>query len=286
MLGNIFDVRINTRVPFNQSLEIDVNQVQPIKNKLESLGLKCVIYPHDNNNLMTIGTTPSSVVRKILADHGVITPLIDEYIYKIENIKSQRHQYISHLYPEGSLIDNDRRFRNGNILVDHSTKGSFEEEIAFRETCSLGCNTNKVSIDMMINAIYNLNRFPLLVIIDESMATTQLERFSDSIGKFVSNEKQCVLSRTSNSSYQYKFNLLVKSRKLNNWLDKSTQVVYIIDNALPKAILRSEWKPMTAISNPSPLHNSNVRKFVEHNCDLILYRKNNRNFTPSLVSKV
>ena len=66
-------------------------------------------------------------------------------------------------------------------------------------------------------------------------------------------------------------NNYVKDNNLNNWVDENTKVVYIKKDKLPKVLLKSEFKPQTAVSKSSLRSNRLVTNYVNFNCDLIVY---------------
>ena len=68
------------------------------------------------------------------------------------------------------------------------------------------------------------------------------------------------------------FNQLVKDRKLNNWVDKTTKIVYISKDKLPKLLVSGEWKPQTVFSFSSQLDRI-VDTYIKFHCDLVVWRE-------------
>ena len=62
-----------------------------------------------------------------------------------------------------------------------------------------------------------------------------------------------------------------KEHKLNNWVDKDTQIVYIKKSQLPKIIFNSGFKPITALGLNSYRSNTNVEHYIRFNCDLLIF---------------
>jgi hypothetical protein len=122
----------------------------------------------------------------------------------------------------------------------------------------------------VLTALWELDRFPLLVIIDTDEAEEQLYECANYYRDILNPQEQSVLFRLEDKNSG--FNQLIKDRKLNNWVDKSTKVVYISKNKLPKLLVKNDWKPTAVLS-----YNSKVDRHIDFynnfNCDLIIYRE-------------
>ena len=68
------------------------------------------------------------------------------------------------------------------------------------------------------------------------------------------------------------FNQLVKDRKVNNWVDKSTKVVYISKDKLPKLLVNCDWKPSVTLCFDSATDKT-LNTFISSTCDLIIFRE-------------
>jgi hypothetical protein len=126
------------------------------------------------------------------------------------------------------------------------------------------------SADSILSALWNLDRFPLLVILDNDLAEEQLYMFANYYRDILDTKEQSVLFRLEEKDSG--FNQLVKDRKLNNWVDKDTKVVYISKSKLPKILVKNEWKPSATFSFTSSLDRY-LNNYVSFNCDLIVYRE-------------
>lgn len=164
--------------------------------------------------------------------------------------------------------DRHRRYGIIETKYDHNDN-SLISNIAFRKEIDIQVKPSEYSMNNLVEAIYKLDRFPLLVVLDENYAEDQLYEFYSSVNTVVSNTEQSVLFRLEGSS---NFNSFVKEKKLNNWVDKNTKIVYINNNKLPKLCLSVDWNPEAAIVYNSKL-NRNVNLYLVNNCDLIVYRE-------------
>ena len=144
------------------------------------------------------------------------------------------------------------------------------EQIAYRNNIDFLAKPSRYSLDDTLNSLWNLDRFPMIVILDEHNCEEQLHKFVTYYRDIMPSECQSVLFRTENSMSG--FNQLIKDRKLNNWVDKYTKIVYTSTNKLPKVLLKADWSPITAFSFNSRIDRS-LNSYIGTRCDLVVYRE-------------
>ena len=66
---------------------------------------------------------------------------------------------------------------------------------------------------------------------------------------------------------------MVKDYKINNWVDKSTKIVYTSVNKIPKVLFTADWQPIAAVSFNSKTHR-NLDLYTKTHCDLIIFYDN------------
>ena len=166
----------------------------------------------------------------------------------------------------------DRRFRYGFNHVANLGKACNEliHNIAARKKTTYHSIPSIESTNAILTALWELDRFPLLVILDPLHAEEQLYTFVNHYRDILDAEEQSVLFRLEQKDAG--FNQLVKDRKLNNWVDISTKVVYISKSKLPKLLVKNGWKPSAAFCFTSSMDRF-VDSYVSFNCDLIVYRE-------------
>lgn len=166
------------------------------------------------------------------------------------------------------IHDQKRRY---GLRVDSKIQGNtLDCQIANREDVDFISNPDNQKLDDILLAIYDLNRFPLLIMLSENNAENQLYNCYNFFKNIIPTEQQSVLFRlpsTTGSS----FNTLVSDKNLNNWVDNNTKVVYINKDKLPKVLLTADWKPITSLVFTSTV-NRNVLTYIEFNCDLNIIR--------------
>jgi hypothetical protein len=166
----------------------------------------------------------------------------------------------------------DRRFRYGfnHIANLGKARNALMHEIASRKEAMHHSKPSTESTQDVLNALWELDRFPLLVVLDPTHAEEQLYTLANHYRDILDSNEQSVLFRLEDKDSG--FNQLVKDRKLNNWVDKTTKVVYISKSKLPKLLVKNEWKPSAAFSFTSSLDRY-LNNYVSFNCDLIVYRE-------------
>ena len=163
------------------------------------------------------------------------------------------------------VIDRHRRYGIENF--DVAPDGSLKNLIAYRQDKSVQIKPSADTIDEVVLSLYNLDRFPLLVLLEEANAENQIHQFYHSVKNLIGNEEQSVLFRQEG---QTEFNRFVKSKKLNNWVDKNTKIVYASTNKLPKVLLTAEWNPIATLTYNSGM-NRQLATLVSDRCDLVIY---------------
>lgn len=203
----------------------------------------------------------------------------NEYLSGISNmqlvnidakLQSIIQKELGELTPETVTKFIDRKFRYGFDIVDDIKQTTLSEKIAARKTKTYHSQPSKELSTNILSSIWELDRFPMLVILDANNAEDQLYEMANYYRDILEPEQQSVLFRLEDKNAG--FNQLVKDRKLNNWVDKSTKIVYISTNKLPKIIVNNEWKPITTFTYSSRYDRS-IEHYVSFNCDLIVYRE-------------
>jgi hypothetical protein len=146
------------------------------------------------------------------------------------------------------------------------------DKIAYRKQPTVLANIETNSLYDIVNCIDYLERYPLIVCIDKDDAFDQVKEMHTAISKYVPNNLQSVMFRVESSDKKNnQLNNFVKENILNNWVDKTTKVVYIKKDKLPKVLLKTDFKPRTAVCKSSLRSNRLVTNYVNFNCDLIVY---------------
>ena len=281
---------IVVRFPFNKT---DIVYVQEAANKCQEYhhqkGSHIHSFAYNERNILNL------LDRFTKKEFTIDEELLDIYD-KVKAINSNPQEYLSGIDDNYNLINinaklavtiqnevgeasaesftklYDRRFRYGFNHVANLGKARNEliHNIAARKETTYHSIPSIESTNAILTALWELDRFPLLVILDPLHAEEQLYTFANHYRDILDAEEQSVLFRLEQKDAG--FNQLVKDRKLNNWVDISTKVVYISKSKLPKLLVKNEWKPSAAFSFTSSMDRF-VDSYVSFNCDLIVYRE-------------
>lgn len=189
----------------------------------------------------------------------------------IKRMDAAEQEYIHSLTP---LQQVDRSIRYG-YSINKSDAFNLTEMIAYRTDAAIPADPAMWSINDIASSINTLDRFPLIVTVDEDDCYRQLVEIHQAFLPYVNDELQSVMFRVdSNDIQNHQLNAYVKNQKLNNWVDNRTKIVYIKKNKLPKPLLSSSFLPICCLSKSSIRSHNNVKSYVEINCDCIIYNDN------------
>lgn len=278
---------IKVRFPFSKSLIMKINSI----SRLEGYGHSKGSHEHhfllnDYNILKVLDQFIESkfeIDEQLLERYKIIKKISNKPenyipgIYNTEiknvdkNIISEMESLIGPLTEDTLINYIDRHRQFGIQKITHDIKNTYLlTEVATRKECAYISNPEVQKLDKILDVIVELDRFPLLVCINDVDPESQLAEFYNYFKNFIPSEQQSVLFRTDNFKNP-EFNQFVKQNKLNNWVDNTSKIVYINTNKLPKVLLKSTFKPITAITMGS-FFNRTVDSYIRENCDLIVYR--------------
>jgi hypothetical protein len=163
------------------------------------------------------------------------------------------------------LIDRHRRYG----LMNYSTVSGngLVSEIANRSDTNFLAKPSEYSMREVLEAVHSLDRYPLLVVLNEYSADEELFSIWETVRTYVDCQEQSVLFRQEGTT---DFNQFVKDKKLNNWLDADTKIVYTSNTKLPKLLLKTDWRPITAVMFDNNRTNRYLDSYIQTNCDLVI----------------
>jgi len=281
------DDKIKIRFPFKKS---DIMLINEISHKADGYDHKKGSHQHyfdfTEQNILNIFDRFNN------KNFDCDKELLDIY-FQIKDMQSVKHWYIPGIYEMqlrnvkdnikllieediGKLSDTtflkyaDRKFKYGLENIEHNTAKNIIESIAFRNSVHYESKPSKETLDNVLASLWELDRFPMLVILDKEDAEKQLHQMITYYRDILNVETQSVLFRLGDKNAG--FNQLVKDRKLNNWVDKTTKIVYISKDKLPKLLINSEWQPSMAFTFGSAVDRT-VDTYISSICDLIIFRE-------------
>jgi len=165
------------------------------------------------------------------------------------------------------LLDRKRQYGLNYITCDKDA--TLANYIAHRSKAEICIDPKEHTIDNIVESLLVLERFPILCLLDKDEEYDQLVTLHTAFRNIVENTKQSVLYRKENTKEKDKnFNTYIHDKKLNNWVDKSTKIVYISKSKLPKLLLTVDWKPQCVLALSSTRMMTQLGIYVNDVCDL------------------
>lgn len=175
------------------------------------------------------------------------------------------------LYKDRSLLYDLRHFDEDDLSNSTKKLSALSQKIINRKNNLLFVDKNNWSLNLLLDSITELTRFPLLVILDEDRALDQLSEIHQHLRNIIDTKNISVLFRLDNKlDEQIAFNQYVKNNGLNNSVDNNTEVVYINKSKVPKPLIRSSWIPRCVLS-PSSVRAVTKTHIYETECDLAIH---------------
>lgn len=185
----------------------------------------------------------------------------EEYIIKVENNqllnmhprgKEQLETLFGEIDSFNIICYKDRSMLYGITKFDDKANLDIErfdilsKHIANRTVNEIHVDSNQWTLDNLFNSFFVLQRFPLVIFLDENDPYSILSTTYQHIRNLIDPSEISVLYRLP-SDVSNGYNEYIKDNKLNNPLDKNTKVVYTCKNKVNKPLLQSECKPVTAL---------------------------------------
>lgn len=280
---------IGIRFPFNKkiiSLLDDIKRIKGVTNyKVKD---HTHIFDPTPHNIYEI----VKVALKYVTKFEIQTDILEAYT-KLQSFLDNRHDHVPGVYngvlknlPElavrslendvGKLDDHslglyyDRRHLYGISHFDRQdverslfNYSELSNKIVQRNTAAVIVDITR-PFDQIVESLIELERFPLLIILDEKTAYDDLVTTFKGFSNVIDTNQISVLFRKDGTD---PFNEYIKDKKLNNQVDNSTKIVYISNTKLPKPLLQADWKHKAVMFyKRKGLGYNNVTKYSQ-SCD-------------------
>ena len=156
---------------------------------------------------------------------------------------------------------------------EHSCDSSLASKLAHRTDRRVYVNSETVSLAEIFKSLIRLDRLPALCIFPDMSATNNLRTLLHLRGvveSVVPSSKIGVYFRYDNHEHGTLFNTAVAEHQLNQRLDDQTTVACILNNSLPKFVIREQWKPRAVITFTERFHRNRSATYC-NDCDLVVY---------------
>jgi hypothetical protein len=163
-----------------------------------------------------------------------------------------------------------RHFDQTDVEASLSSVTHLAKKIALRTKFQVFISNKKYNVNQLVEAILDLYRFPLLVILPTGNQLTQLHKIHNSFNGVIQPELSSVVFRMDNNDEGKEFNNYIKQNNLNNIVDSKTKIVYTDTTKLPKPLIKLNWRPSAVLLLDSFRPNGKVLNFIESS-DLIIH---------------
>ena len=171
------------------------------------------------------------------------------------------------LYKDRSKMLGIKHFDSNELEEKMQQISPLTKKIINRSEYNVQIDPREYNIDKITFSLYELKRFPLLVILDEEKALDQLTQVHQHFRNIV--ETHSVLFRMENHK-DPEFNQYIKRNELNYPLDNNPEIVYISKDKLPKPLLKSSWKPCAVLLMSSTRMFTKSKDWID-GCDLTIH---------------
>lgn len=200
------------------------------------------------NQFLLTSITNQNFHKQITNDLGISTPIDTNVIAD----RSMRYQF---------FVENPEK-----------SPETLTKKIANREGTRVWVDSNKFSVEDIVQSLIDLKRFPVMFVFDgfsPDGQTSKLHEIAKCLDKFGIHDHVGMYFRLPNNPIGKDFNELIQQRQYNCVLDKNTKVVGVQSGKIPKFFLNNEWKPMSVVGLSTVLRHSKTAVYANC-CDLII----------------
>ena len=174
------------------------------------------------------------------------------------------------LYKDRSLSYGLRLFDDDILTQSTSKLGSLTRQIVNRKSRFLQITRN-IDIQEIFNSLDELNRYPLLIMLQREKPLAALERtISHVLSRFDSNEVSVLYRMPNRTEYGKNYNQYISDLKINSNIDKNKKIIYITKEKFPKTLLTTEWSPESVLMTESIRCSLNVDIYLNR-FDLLIH---------------
>lgn len=277
---------LGIRFPFNKKV---INHVESLRklNKIQDLAYKdnTHYFPYTSQNVFAL----VNIANRFESKFTIQKDILDVY-YQLLDYENNKEDYIPGIYNNivknipseaidilekqlGAPANNnlflyyDRRYLYGlkhfDFTVEQMTDGltTLSSYLVKRQSSTINIPSNKFSFDELVSSIHTLQRFPLLIVLDEKTAHDSLVTTYNSFRNVVDAKDISVMFRKDGND---PFNNYVKDNFLNNSVASNTKIVYINNTKLPKPLLQAKWLPSCVLNfGGKSLSFNTVTQFIQ-----------------------
>ena len=157
-----------------------------------------------------------------------------------------------------------KHFDMDKISQSYARLSVLTNKIIQRKDPTIVLQTKTHTIDQLVQSLIELNRLPVLIVLDEKKALDQLTVCHNHFKNVVHSSEVSVCFRKPNTEERDPFNEMVSEKGINNQVDKNSKIVYINNSKLPKPLLQKDFSPRAVVSLGGHIIGfNNVTNFIQ-----------------------
>ena len=168
---------------------------------------------------------------------------------------------------------NDRSIRYQYFVEKDENPDTLTSIIANRKHQKLWIDSQKYTINDVVQSLVELRRLPILFVFDtyhEDAQHEQLKQISQALELAGIDTNIGIYFRFPNNPGGKLFNEFIAEKKYNCILDKDTKVAGVESGKIPKFFIKNKWVPMSVVSINNALKYSKTAIYAANCCDLII----------------
>jgi len=170
------------------------------------------------------------------------------------NIPEDLRKYLEQTFPnvEENIVSIwDKRRLYGLHTFDNINTTNYSvlgRKLLDRTTANLIVRSDVWSIDQLLSALNEIDRFPIVIALDsDNHPFDHLTTVYNSVKGFVDHKNISVMFRLDNKNNE-EFNQFIQTKGLNNSIDDNTKIVIVNRKKITKPIIKSQWKPFCMLT--------------------------------------
>ena len=284
---------IKVRFPFSKKLIIDLQSIKHGPNEYhhEKGTHEHYFYFNETNvyNVIEIFKNKNFVIDselleyyekvKLLEDEKTHAPAIIDFEFKNVHPRAQELalQELGNPSIENIVCYKDRANIYGIKYFDNTLQRALEQEnvltksIVGRRTKEVFVKSTKWTLDEVVNSLRDLQRIPLVVLLDDTKDPCADLMRSYNVFKYLFSSDEISVQFRLSSDKDNGFNDYIKNNKLNSPVDNNTKIVYTSMDKLNKPLFVSDCNPRTALLMSSHRLGLKPQKWLSSNFDLVIH---------------
>ena len=275
------------RFPFNKKV---IKYIEELKNSVDKeyfYEAHKHFFPYEEKYVWKLVTIANKFERKFNIEKQVLdiyNKLLEfnnnktDYIpgiynYKIRNMPQRGIDYCINTLGEPCKENfykyYDRRLMFGfehmdpdNLIESQGYLSILSRKIINRRTTTVLINSKSWTIDQILTSIHELDRYPLLIVLDKHHAMDEISQLHRRFRNYIAPTEMSVMFRLDSNPKGNLFNHFIRDERLNNIVDKQTKIVYISTNKVPKPLIKTNWRPIATFTLGSKRNYTKVDGFI------------------------